>query len=133
MNNKTYSAIGFRNNEGGFELRNPWFKGSSSPKAITSFEKGAEELVVFEGFFDFLSHQTIHQNKHFFIPDFLVLNSTSFFEKSRAVYGAASIHPLISGQGQVPDKIAASKLYPGASDTKMRADFMKGIMISMNG
>lgn len=63
IHDKMYSAIGFKNNEGGFELRNHWFKGSSSPKAITSFEKVSKELAVFEGFFNFLSHLTIKQNQ----------------------------------------------------------------------
>ncbi|MBK7289130.1 MAG: toprim domain-containing protein [Chitinophagaceae bacterium] len=83
LHQKTYSAIGFKNNEGGFELRNQWFKGSSSPKAITSFENGSKELSVFEGFFNFLSYQTIQQNQSLPPSNFLVLNSTSFFEKSK--------------------------------------------------
>ena len=74
LHDKSYSAIGFKNNEGGFELSNQWFKGSSSPKAITSFENGSKELSVFEGFFNFLSHQTIQQNQVLPIPNFLVLN-----------------------------------------------------------
>ena len=81
--NKRYTAIGFRNNEGGFELRNQWFKGSSSPKAVTSFFNDAKELSVFEGFFNFLSYQTIHQNQGLVTSDFLILNSIAFFEKSR--------------------------------------------------
>lgn len=85
LHDKSYSAIGFKNCEGGFELRNQWFKGSSSPKAITSFENGSKELSVFEGFFNFLSHQTIQQNQVLPIPNFLVLNSTSFFDKSKAL------------------------------------------------
>jgi hypothetical protein len=83
LHNKTYLAIGFRNNEGGFELRNEWFKGSSSPKAITSFDHGAKALAVFEGFFDFLSYRSIQQNQQLPALNFLILNSTSFFEKSR--------------------------------------------------
>jgi len=81
---KQYAAIGFRNNEGGFELRNPWFKGSSAPKAITSFENEAKDLIDFEGFFNFLSFQTIHQHTQVSATNFLVLNSAAFFEKSRA-------------------------------------------------
>lgn len=80
---KTYLAIGFKNRAGGFELRNPWFKGSSAPKAITSIENGSKELAVFEGFFNFLSYQTINQNQQSSPANILVLNSTSFFEKSR--------------------------------------------------
>jgi hypothetical protein len=83
LNNKRYTAIGFRNNEGGFELRNPWFKGSSSPKAVTSIINDAKGLSVFEGFFNFLSYQTIHQNQEPVSSDFLILNSIAFFEKSR--------------------------------------------------
>jgi hypothetical protein len=84
LNTKAYSAIGFRNDEGGFELRNSWFKGSSSPKTFTSFCNDAKEVSVFEGFFDFLSYQTIHQYQAPFSSDFLILNSTSFFERSRS-------------------------------------------------
>jgi DNA primase len=83
LHEKRYAAIGFKNNEGGFELRNQCFKGSSSPKGITSFENSSKELEVFEGFFNFLSHQTIHQNQSLSPSNILVLNSTSFFEKSR--------------------------------------------------
>ncbi len=84
LDNRVYSAIGFRNDEGGFELRNSWFKGSSSPKTFTSILNDAKEASVFEGFFDFLSYQTIHQNQAPFSSDFLILNSTSFFERSRS-------------------------------------------------
>ncbi len=83
LSNKQYTAIGFRNDEGGYELRSQWFKGSSSPKDITSFNNDAKELLVFEGFFNFLSHQTIHQHQPVLNTNFLILNSTSFFEKSR--------------------------------------------------
>ena len=37
---------------------------------------------MFEGFFDFLSWQTIHQNQQQPLTNFLVLNSLSFFERS---------------------------------------------------
>src|SRR5664280_2830063 len=89
---KKYFAIGFKNNAGGYELRNANFKGSSSPKDITFFETSqAKEVAVFEGFFSFLSYQTIHEKNIMLtkLPDrqsgFLILNSLSFFEKSRPV------------------------------------------------
>ena len=37
LHNKKYFAIGFENNSGGFELRNEHFKGSSSPKNVTTY------------------------------------------------------------------------------------------------
>jgi hypothetical protein len=80
---RSYYAIGFRNNQSGFELRNRYFKGSGSPKDSTFIEqKGATELAVVEGFFSFLSYQTHFQNKPQPLTNFLVLNSLSFFKKN---------------------------------------------------
>ena len=81
-NEKEYRAIGFKNNAGGYELRNEYFKGSSSPKYVTYKNNEANNITVFEGFFDFLSHQSIHQNQQLELTNFLVLNSLSFFERS---------------------------------------------------
>lgn len=82
LNDKQYRAIGFKNNEGGFELRNSWFKGSSQPKTFTSLENGYDEAYVFEGFFDFLSFQTFTRNQQV-CGDYLILNSTSFFDVAK--------------------------------------------------
>jgi DNA primase len=79
---KIFKAIGFKNNAGGYELRNEYFKGSSSPKYISYFNNKADNLTVFEGFFDFLSYHSLHQNQDQLLTNFLVLNSTSFFQRS---------------------------------------------------
>lgn len=83
---KKYTAIGFPNNTGGYELRSPDFKGSSSPKDITMLGNGqAKRIHLFEGFFDFLSFQAIHHRKLSLLsnqqPSFLILNSIGFLEK----------------------------------------------------
>lgn len=83
--NKLHTAIGFKNDEGAYELRNQWFKGSSSPKAITIINNDTKDLAVFEGFFNFLSYQTIYENQDVKDSNFLILNSASFFEKSRSI------------------------------------------------
>jgi hypothetical protein len=85
LSGKHFFAIGFKNNAGGWELRNPYFKGSSSPKDTTTFENGAQEIAVFEGFFDFLSFMSIMQNSTQMKSNFLVLNSVAFFEKARPI------------------------------------------------
>jgi CHC2 zinc finger/Toprim-like len=55
-NEKSYYSLGFKNDKGGFELRNQSFKGCTTPKAITTFEVPESKTVyLFEGFFDFLS------------------------------------------------------------------------------
>jgi len=79
---KEYKAIGFKNNAGGYELRNEFFKGSNSPKYVSYLDNNANNITVFEGFFDFLSYQSINQNQQYDLTNFLVLNSLSFFERS---------------------------------------------------
>lgn len=83
LNGKMYYGIGFKNDSGGYEIRNPYFKASSSPKDITTIRNGAEEAIVFEGFIDFLSFMAVHKNQPVSESDFVILNSTSFFEKAR--------------------------------------------------
>lgn len=83
LNEKIYKAMGFKNTAGGYELRSEFFKGSSSPKYVSYFnDKNAKSITVFEGFFDFLSYQTIHQKQDPPLTNFLVLNSLAFFERS---------------------------------------------------
>lgn len=79
---KKQTAIGFKNDSGGYELRSEYFKGSSSPKAVSFMDVGAKSLNVFEGFFDFLSYKAINQKAAEPPPNFLVLNSLAFFQKS---------------------------------------------------
>jgi hypothetical protein len=83
LNDKTYYGIGFKNDSGGFEIRNPYFKASSSPKDITTFKNGSNEAVIFEGFTDFLSFKAIHKNLPESSSDFVILNSVSLFERAR--------------------------------------------------
>jgi DNA primase len=80
---RQYYAIGFKSDVGGYELRNPYFKGSSAPKGPRFFDNEAQQLYVFEGYFSFLSFLTLHQYKPQPPGNYLVLNSLSFFEKSR--------------------------------------------------
>lgn len=83
INNKIYYALGFKNDAGGYELRNQYFKCSSSPKDITTIKSHSETVMVFEGFFDCLSYQSIYKNQEIVQADFVVLNSLSLFEKAR--------------------------------------------------
>lgn len=83
MYGKNYYAIGFKNDLGGYELRNSFFKGSSSPKGITTVDYGADEVSVFEGSFDYASLLTIMQNQDRKETNYLILNSLSFFERAR--------------------------------------------------
>lgn len=82
----TYLAVGFPNRSGGYELRNNWFKGSSSPKDISLIKTAplSSRLSIFEGFTDFLSALTLNDirfKKATTQTDFLVLNSLSFLSR----------------------------------------------------
>ncbi len=83
LNGKTYFGIGFKNDSAGYEIRNPYFKTSSSPKDITTINNGSEEAAIFEGFIDFLSFQATTKNLPEKGQDFVVLNSVSLFERAR--------------------------------------------------
>lgn len=67
---KHYFAIGFKNDAGGYELRNPYFKGCIAPKGITTIRNYEPTCHVFEGFMDYLSYLILHGE-----CDAVVLNS----------------------------------------------------------
>ena len=61
ISDKTFFALGFANDAGGWELRNPYFKGCMAPKSISTIKgKDGERLQIFEGFMDFLSWRKLH-------------------------------------------------------------------------
>lgn len=82
---KTYFAIGLENVAGGWELRNKYWKNSTSPKAISIFQSGHKKLVVMEGMFDMLSILELIPNVQE-THDFLILNSTAFVENALAYF-----------------------------------------------
>ncbi|MCK7557964.1 CHC2 zinc finger domain-containing protein [Chitinophaga sedimenti] len=86
VNKREYFAIGFKNRSGGYELRNPYFKISSSPKDITFIDNGSDQLAMFEGCFDFLSYLALEPKYQQSASNFLVLNSVSLIEKARPFF-----------------------------------------------
>ena len=77
-------ALGFKNDVGDFEFRNKLMKGFlGNTKTITSINiQSGNMVLVFEGFFDFLSYLTDHKITE--IKDsVIVLNSTMLEKKAR--------------------------------------------------
>ena len=74
-------SIGLKNNSGGWELRNKYFKASSSPKDLRWISNGSQKLIVIEGMFDLLSLLTLFPNLKG-EADFLILNSIAFADKA---------------------------------------------------
>ena len=83
---KHYFGIGFPNIAGGYEIRNPFFKGGITPKDISLFhnEESKQSCFVFEGFIDFLSFMMLQRKENDGLKrqDYLVLNSVSNIQKA---------------------------------------------------
>ena len=83
---KHYFGIGFPNIAGGYETRNPFFKGCITPKDISHFyaEEPKKVCLIFEGFMDFLSFMTLRRKENDGLKrqDYLVLNSVTNIHKA---------------------------------------------------
>ena len=79
VSEKCFFALGFPNDAGGWELRNPYFKGCFAPKAITTIRgTDSHKLQLFEGFMDFLSWRKLHPEVQ---DDSIILNSLTLLPK----------------------------------------------------
>jgi hypothetical protein len=80
--NGRFFSIGFMNDCGGYELRNGVMKNPIclGKKSITTVNKGSNNVLIFEGFFDFLSH--LQLQKLTLSESVIVLNSVSQLSKA---------------------------------------------------
>ena len=82
QNGKNYFALCWRNDSGGIECRNKYFKGllQGGQKDITTIKGESENLFVFEGYFDFLSFLCLglSSNKN---NNYMILNSLVLIDK----------------------------------------------------
>lgn len=74
-----FTAIGFKNISGGWELRKEGWKGGSSPKNISVIHGDTKYFNVFEGFFDFLSFLALRGGELDYHS--VVLNSVVFKDR----------------------------------------------------
>jgi len=84
-NEKEYFAIGFKNNSGGWELRNPYFKNCTSKDVtyIKGDRNAYQDACVFEGFMDALSYLSdFFEGQIFLNKDIIVLNSVSLLDEN---------------------------------------------------
>ena len=119
VGDKTYFGLAFKNNSGGYEIRNKYFKGAVGTKDITTIQAGEKkkECVVFEGFMDFLSYLTIKTNTN---KDFIILNSVALTDKAIEVIKKYNDISLALDNDQAGD-IATQKIIkhiPYAKDVR---------------
>ena len=81
MNDKNYFGIGFKNDSGGYEIRNAYSKICLGKKDITSIKNDSKDVRVFEGFFDFLSFKKVENYLEKETSDYIILNSVSMIHK----------------------------------------------------
>lgn len=83
---KRYFGIGFKNDKGGYEIRNKYFKGATS-KDITTINGHIQglECVVFEGFMDYLSYLTLEKlsGRNETRKSVVILNSITNLNKAK--------------------------------------------------
>jgi len=82
---KTYFWVGMKNESGGYEVRNKYFKTCLGNKDITIInpqKKSAEDVLVFEGFMDFLSY-VVHEGGNYREDKHVILlNSVSLLDRA---------------------------------------------------
>ena len=82
QNNKNYFGLCWKNESGGYEVRNKYFKGllQGGQKDITMIQGSNRNLLVFEGYIDFLSFLSLDNicNKN---NNYMILNSLVMIKK----------------------------------------------------
>ena len=74
---KYFFSAGWRNENGGWEVSNPYFKGCLGPKGLTLIPGGPDRLVLFEGMTDYLSWKFEQQDDG---ETVILLNGVTFIE-----------------------------------------------------
>lgn len=87
MKDKNYFGIGFKNDSGGYEIRNKYSKICLGKKDVSTIKNGSESLRVFEGFFDFLSFKSVDDILEKEPADYLILNSVSMIHNIKNSLG----------------------------------------------
>ena len=87
MNDKNYFGIGFKNDSGGYEIRNKYSKICLGKKDVSTIKNGSENLKIFEGFFDFLSFKNVENFLEKKPSDYLILNSVSMIHNIKNSLG----------------------------------------------
>ena len=71
LKGRKYFGIGFQNNSGGFEIRNLHSKiclGKKDVILIVNDKKSKNEILVFEGFFDYLTYRNLEKSYNIIPP-----------------------------------------------------------------
>ncbi|AZA56886.1 toprim domain-containing protein [Chryseobacterium shandongense] len=87
INDKNYFGIGFKNDSGGYEIRNKYSKICLGKKDISTIKNNSNSVRIFEGFFDFLSFKNLESELEKEPSDYLILNSVSMIHNIKNSLG----------------------------------------------
>ena len=119
VSEKCFFALGFPNDAGGWELRNPYFKGCFAPKAISTI-KGTDshKLQLFEGFMDFLSWRKLHPEVQ---DDSIILNSLNLLPKLIPSLHAYTMIESLLDDDEAGDRVTKQLIDAGLPVKDIRA------------
>ena len=119
VSEKCFFALGFPNDAGGWELRNPYFKGCFAPKAISTI-KGTDshKLQLFEGFMDFLSWRKLHPEVQ---DDSIILNSLNLLPKLIPSLHAYTMIESLLDNDEARDRVTKQLIDAGLPVKDIRA------------
>ena len=119
VSEKCFFALGFPNDAGGWELRNPYFKGCFAPKAISTI-KGTDshKLQLFEGFMDFLSWRKLHPEVQ---DDSIILNSLNLLPKLIPSLHAYTMIESLLDNDEAGDRVTKQLIDAGLPVKDIRA------------
>lgn len=116
MNGKNYFGLGFKNDSGGYEIRSSFSKICLGKKDITTIKNNSENLKVFEGFTDYLSHKILEPEKT--PSDYLILNSVAMVHKTSGLFGNYKSVEMYLDNDRAGEQCRDSilKIFPEADD-----------------
>ena len=124
LKGKQYFALGLQNKEGGWELRNKYFKGSSSPKTYTYLKTHSDRLILLEGMFDLLSLAELFPDE-LINSDIIVFNSLAFLEQVTQFFKNYKEVDLYLDNDQ-PGKKYSNNLLQNYTNIKDRSNLFQG-------
>ncbi|WP_109438544.1 toprim domain-containing protein [Aquimarina sp. AU119] len=119
---RTFFAIGLKNQLGGWELRNKYYKTSTSPKTYSHFNKGHQNLIVVEGMFDLLSLEALLE-EGLKDNDVIILNSVAFIKRIMPFLGNYKSVKLYLDNDTSGDRATEYLLESHSKSTDYRATY----------
>ncbi|MDO5608988.1 MAG: helicase-related protein, partial [Capnocytophaga sp.] len=135
---KEYFGIGLKNQEGGYEIRNPYMKTKLGRSDISIINEGKNNLVVFEGMTDMLSFMQLlkknnRENKYTLAVLNSVTNTNNFIDKFRDYQG--KINLVLDGNNagnEATQKIMDAFKHLTVEDSRHRYSIREGGVEDLN-